>query len=223
MSSGVPSDGDVESSTLTRTESTFGFLEGPGPAGSDQPTTAPRGRENPGSHDPAGQWAQVPSVPPPSRRPHGRRRETRVKLKTLLLSAPFRLLWTVLLFVGANVVLDLLNIARAGRPGSVTWVYRNAAVAFGVFWFSVRLLEGKRLREAGLDPRRAPAELSQGFVLGAALVSTIVGALALVGAYRIDGLWPLEAGTTRLGWFGFTVLGLFLVGFAEELRNRGIL
>jgi hypothetical protein len=92
-----------------------------------------------------------------------------------------------------------------------------------VFWVSVRLLEGKRLREAGLDPRRAPGELAQGFALGGTLVSTIVGVLALVGAYRIDGLWPMEAGTSRLGWFGFIVVGLFLVGFAEELRNRGIL
>lgn len=146
-----------------------------------------------------------------------------MKLKTLLLSAPFRVLWTVLLFIGINAFLDWLNIARAGRPGSVTWVYRNAVVAFGVFWFSVRLLEGKRLREAGLDPRHAPVQLAEGFALGAALVSTIVGALALVGAYRIDGLWPIEAGSSRLGWFGFTVVGLFLVGFAEELRNRGIL
>jgi hypothetical protein len=146
-----------------------------------------------------------------------------VKLKTLLLSAPFRLLWTVLILIGANAVLDWLDIARRDRPGSVTWVYRNAAVALGVFWISVRLLEGKRLREAGLDPRRAPAELAEGFALGATIVSSVVGVLALVGAYRIDGLWPLEAGASRLGWFGFTVVGLFLVGLAEELRNRGIL
>jgi len=146
-----------------------------------------------------------------------------VKLKTLLLSAPARLLWTILLLVGVNAVLDRLDIAPTGSPGSVTWVYRNAVVALGVFWVSVRLLEGKRLREAGLDPRRAPAELAQGFALGAAVVSTLVGVLALVGAYRIDGLWPMEAGTSRLGWFGFTVVALFLVGFAEELRNRGIL
>jgi uncharacterized protein len=145
-----------------------------------------------------------------------------VKIKTLLLSAPFRLLWTLAIYIGTNGALNALAIA-SGRPGSIPWVVRNAVVALGVFWVSVRLLEGKRLREAGLDLRRAPAELAEGFGLGAVIVGTIIGALALVGAYRIDGLWPLEAGTTRAGWFGLTVVGLFLVGLAEELRNRGIL
>lgn len=146
-----------------------------------------------------------------------------LKLKTLILSAPLRLVWTVLLFLGTNAVLDWLDVARAGRQGSVTWVYRNAAVALGVFWVSVRLLEGKRLREAGLDPRRAPAELALGFGMGAVIVSAIIGALAAAGAYSIQGLWPLDAGASRTGLFGFLVLGLFLVGFAEEVRNRGIL
>jgi membrane protease YdiL (CAAX protease family) len=105
----------------------------------------------------------------------------------------------------------------------VLFVTRNAAVALGVFWVSVRLLEGKRLREAGLDAGRAPRELAVGFGVGAAVVSAIIGLLAALGAYRIQGLWPLDPGSTRAGWFALTVLGLFLVGFAEEVRNRGIL
>ena len=128
------------------------------------------------------------------------------------------------LFIGVNAVLDWLNIGSGGaqaRP--VAFVVRNAVVSLGVFWVSVRLLEGKRLRDAGLDRRRAPSELSAGFGLGAAMFSAIIGILAVVGAYRIQGLWPLEAGWSRAGWFGVTVLGLFLVGFAEEIRNRGIL
>ncbi len=143
-------------------------------------------------------------------------------LRRLVLSAPLRLVWTVALFIGANAVLDRLDIARAGRPGSIAWVVRNVAVALGVFWLSVRWLEGKRLHEAGLDIRRAPAELARGFGIGAAIVSTIVGALAAAGAYRIQGLWPLDAGTSRPGRFALLVLALFLVGFAEEVRNRGI-
>jgi len=62
-----------------------------------------------------------------------------------------------------------------------------------------------------------------GFGLGAAIVSAIIGLLTALGAYRIQGLWPLDPGSTRAGWFALTVLGLFLVGFAEEVRNRGIL
>ena len=153
-----------------------------------------------------------------------RRGDPRLKLKTLALSAPLRLVWTVALFIGVNAVLDWLNIGSGGaqaRP--VAFVVRNAVVSLGVFWVSVRLLEGKRLRDAGLDRRRAPSELSAGFGLGAAMFSAIIGILAVVGAYRIQGLWPLEAGWSRAGWFGVTVLGLFLVGFAEEIRNRGIL
>ncbi|HZW87733.1 MAG TPA: type II CAAX endopeptidase family protein [Myxococcaceae bacterium] len=145
-----------------------------------------------------------------------------MKLKTLALSAPLRLVWTLALYIGVNVaVLDWLGIGRT--VGGWAFVVRNAAVALGVFWVSVRLLEGKRLREAGLDPRRAPPELAAGFGLGAAVVSAIVGMLAGVGAYRIQGLWPLDHGSSRAGWFALTVLGLFLVGFAEEVRNRGIL
>jgi hypothetical protein len=146
-----------------------------------------------------------------------------LKLKKLLRSAPLRLVWTVLLFIGANAVLDALDIARAGRPGSVVWIYRNAAVALGVFWVSVRWLEGRGLRDSGLDPRCAPAELAAGFGLGATMVSSILGLLALAGAYRILGLFPLDAGTSRPGLFGLAVLLLLLVGFAEEVRNRGIL
>jgi membrane protease YdiL (CAAX protease family) len=134
-----------------------------------------------------------------------------------------RLVWTLALFIGANAVLDWLNIGHGAASGKVAFVVRNAVVALGVFWFSVRLLEGKRLREAGLDPRRAPPELAAGFGFGAGIVSAMVGILAGVGAYRIQGLWPLDPGTSRAGWFALTVLGLFLVGFAEELRNRGIL
>ena len=133
-----------------------------------------------------------------------------------------RLIWTLALYIGVNVaVLDLLGIGR--KVGSASFVVRNAVVALAVFWVSVRLLEGKGVREAGLAPRRAPPELAAGFGLGAAIVSAIVGILAGVGAYRIEGLWPLDPGTNRAGWFALTVLGLFLVGFAEEIRNRGIL
>ena len=133
-----------------------------------------------------------------------------------------RLVWTLALYIGVNVaLLDWLGIGR--KVGSASFVVRNAVVAIAVFWVSVRLLEGKGLREAGLDSRRAPAELAAGFGLGAAIVSAMVGILAGVGAYRIEGLWPLDPGTSRAGWFALTVLGLFLVGFAEEIRNRGIL
>ena len=149
------------------------------------------------------------------------RGDPRLTLKTLALSPPLRLVWTVALFIGANAVLDRLGLGSA--PATVLFVTRNAVVALGVFWVSVQLLEGKRLREAGLEPGRAPRELAMGFGLGAATLSAIIGLLAVLGAYRIQGLWPLDPGTSRAGWFALTVLGLFLVGLAEEVRDRGIL
>ena len=71
-------------------------------------------------------------------------------LKKLALSAPLRLAWTVLLYLGVNGFLDKLDIARAGHPpGSYLWIVRNAVVALAVLWFSVRL-EGRGLEAAGL-------------------------------------------------------------------------
>jgi membrane protease YdiL (CAAX protease family) len=132
--------------------------------------------------------------------------------------------WTVLLLVAANVVLDRLNVARIAPPSqSVAWVYRNALVALGVLWVSLRLLEGKRLRDAGLAARPAPVGLGVGFLLGAVLVSAIVGVLAIAGSYRIQGLWPLPAHISRAGLFGLAIVGLLCVSVGEEVKNRGIL
>jgi hypothetical protein len=65
-----------------------------------------------------------------------------VTLKTLARSAPLRLVWTLLLFLGVNAALDRLHVAVVTRPATSTdWIYRNAAVALFVLWLSVRVLE----------------------------------------------------------------------------------
>jgi membrane protease YdiL (CAAX protease family) len=123
-----------------------------------------------------------------------------------------------------NGVLNRLNIARAAPPSeSVAWVYRNVLVALGVLWVSLRLLEGKRFRDAGLAARRAPGGLTGGFLLGAVLFSAVVGTLALLGSYRIQGLFPLPPGSGRLERFGLATLLLFLAAMAEEVKLRAIL
>ena len=143
------------------------------------------------------------------------------RLRTIALSAPLRLVWTVLAYVGVNALLNRLGIARTGSA-SVTWVYRNAVVALAVLWFSV-LLERKGLAAAGLGLRPAARGLGLGFLTGAGIVSAIVGILAIAGAYRVQGLWPLDPGTSRWALFAFYILGFFMVGFAEEIRSRGLL
>jgi len=144
-------------------------------------------------------------------------------LKKLALSAPLRLAWTVLLYLGVNGFLDKLDIARAGHPpGSYLWIVRNAVVALAVLWFSVRL-EGQGLEAAGLSLRGAPVSLALGFLAGAAIISAVVGVLGAAGAYRIDGLAPLAPGTSRVGLFALAFGALLLVGFREEVRDRGIL
>jgi uncharacterized protein len=150
--------------------------------------------------------------------------EALLRIKTLALSAPLRLVWTVLLLTAVNAVLNQLNIARAAPPSeSVAWVYRNVLVALGVLWVSLHLLEGKRFRDAGLAAHRAPGDLVKGFLLGAVLLSVVVGTLALLGSYRIDGLFPLPSGSGRVERFGLATLLLFLAALTEEVKLRAIL
>lgn len=147
-----------------------------------------------------------------------------MKIKTLALSAPLRLVWTVLLLFAVNAVLNRLNIARSA-PGSesVAWVYRNFVVALGVLWVSLRFLEGKRLADAGLSLRSAPRGLAAGVLLGAVLITMVVGVLAIVGSYRIEGFFPLAPGTSRSGRLGMITGILFLAAMSEEVKLRAIL
>jgi membrane protease YdiL (CAAX protease family) len=144
-------------------------------------------------------------------------------LKTLAHSAPLRLVWTLLLFLGVNVALDRLHIAVVTQPATSTdWIYRNAAVALFVLWLSVRVLEGRRLRDVGLGLRGAPRNILGGFLVGAAAVTIIVGVLAALGAYRIEGLLT-PSGTTRAALFARAFIALAFVALSEEIKTRGIL
>jgi CAAX protease family protein len=150
--------------------------------------------------------------------------DSRVTLKTLAHSAPLRLVWTLLLFLGVNVALDRLHVAVVTRPANSTdWIYRNAAVALFVLWLSVRVLEGRRLRDVGLGLRGAPRDILGGFLVGAAAVTIIVGVLAGLGAYRIEGLLTVPNGTTRTALFARAVIALAFVALSEEIKTRGIL
>jgi len=145
-------------------------------------------------------------------------------LRRILLAPLPRLVWTFILAQALFRLLRLVSPSTAKLP-NVTFggSLRNALLTLLVFVLSLWLLERKRPREAGLGLARAVPDTLRGFVLGAALLSSVVGALALAGSYRIIGWAPVPAGTTRALLFGQMVFLLLCVGVFEELASRGIL
>jgi membrane protease YdiL (CAAX protease family) len=90
----------------------------------------------------------------------------------------------------------------------------TAAAAFAVYVGGVRLLERRRLTE--LSPRRAPSDLLLGVLIGAGFFTVIIGVVALLGSYHVDGTHPVGA-------IGDTIALGVLSGVFEELLFRGVL
>jgi membrane protease YdiL (CAAX protease family) len=145
-------------------------------------------------------------------------------LRTVLLLPLFRLVWTLLLALGLFQLLAWLapNLARLSNldlAGSA----RNALLTTVVLALSVSLFERRSLRDIGLSPARAIPQISGGFLFGAALLTTVVAFLALMGSYTLLGWAPLPAGTSRGQSLLRFVLLFFCAGVFEELAFRGIL
>ncbi|MGZ6131036.1 MAG: CPBP family intramembrane glutamic endopeptidase [Myxococcaceae bacterium] len=144
-------------------------------------------------------------------------------LRRILLAPLLRLLWTGILGAGLFRLLVLVSPSTARLPNvTLGGALRNALMTLLVFVLSLWLLEGKRPRDAGLAPSRALPDTLRGFLLGAALLTAVVGVLALVGSYRIIGWAPVPDGTTRTLLFGRLLFILLCVGVFEELASRGI-
>ena len=144
-------------------------------------------------------------------------------LRRIVLAPLPRLVWTGLLGVLLYRLLVLVSPSTARLPNvTLGGSLRNALLTFVVFVLSLWLLERKRPADAGLTLRRAVPDTARGFLLGAALLTTVVGVLALVGSYRIVGWAPVPEGTTRALYLGRMVAVLFCVGVFEELASRGI-
>jgi uncharacterized protein len=145
-------------------------------------------------------------------------------LRRILLSPLLRLVWTVA-FVGVLFfILRRVAPALARAPNTtLEGAFRNAVLFTFVLGASVRVLEGLRLRQVGFRPAAAIPDTLRGIGLGAALLTAVVGILALLGHYAIVGWEPLRPGTTRGGALLYT-LGLFLCAAVfEEVVSRGIL
>ena len=137
----------------------------------------------------------------------------------VLLSAPLRLLWTLLALVAAqSALLHLAPSVASAANDTLPGALKNALVATAVLWGSLWLLEGKGLAKAGLGLTGAPGSFARGYLLGAALLSVVTGTLALAGSYRVEGL----GGGASARALGHAALLFLLVGVFEEVLARGI-
>jgi len=144
-------------------------------------------------------------------------------LRRILLAPLPRLVWTGILGIILFRLLRLVSPVTARLPNvTVGGALRNALMTLLVFVLSLWLLERKRPRDAGLAPSRAVPDTLRGFLLGAALLTAVVGVLAVVGSYRIIGWAPVPVGTTRALLFSRFLFMLLCVGVFEELASRGI-
>src|SRR5262249_5455068 len=144
-------------------------------------------------------------------------------LRRILLAAPLRLVWTgllgfLLVMLVGKVAPSILRLSNITLAGSV----RNAVMAVVVFPLSLWLFERKRPRDAGLALQRAVPDTLYGFLLGAALLTAIIGILALTGSYHLVGWATLREGTTRAHLLGRVLLLFLAVGIFEEVVARGI-
>lgn len=129
---------------------------------------------------------------------------------------------TLVVFGLLAALLSLL-VALAGLAGGALVGEGALALAVVVAIALVAwLVERRPLAEAGLWGPRAPRELAAGFAVGAALISVVIGILALAGWYRVEGLgWATPAAQAG-GLLRALALFLFVAVF-EEALFRGII
>ncbi len=96
------------------------------------------------------------------------------------------------------------------RPVVACLIAIASCLAYAGF---VRWTESRRVTELGL--KRAPGEFVIGAVIGAALMSIVIGILYVVGAYRVEGTNPPEV---LLRWLAIGIV----TGVWEEIAFRCI-
>lgn len=90
----------------------------------------------------------------------------------------------------------------------------QAAIALLVLWLFVRYVDRRTLESAGLAKQGAVREVLAGFVLGAILVTTVVGAMSMAGIYHFRHVNAHNQIFTALIFF-------FFAASVEELVFRG--
>lgn len=145
-------------------------------------------------------------------------------LRRLLLAPIPRLLWTgVLAWLLVRGLFWLAPSLMRMPNVTVTGSVRNAVLTLVVFAAGLWLFERKRPRDAGLGLAGSVLQTARGFLIGALLLTTVTGVLALAGSYQLVGWAEIPAGSNRAALFGRMVILFFAVAIFEEVSIRGIL
>jgi uncharacterized protein len=144
-------------------------------------------------------------------------------LRRLLLAPIPRLLWTGILawLLGRGVFWIAPALMRAPNV-TLTGAIRNAILTLVVFALGLWLFERKLPRDAGLGLTGSISQTARGFAIGALLLTSVTGVLALTGSYQILGWAAVPAGTTRAAMFGRVAVLFLGVAIFEEVAVRGI-
>ncbi len=134
-----------------------------------------------------------------------------------------RLLLALALFYALWEAFDLAYLTAFGRaPGGLVDRAVVTVAALAALLLVGRLTGQHRLADLGFPRHNALRDLGLGLALGAALISVIVGVMALAGWYGVSGfLWDQPtAGATSL--VVLYLLYYALVAVSEEVLFRGI-
>ncbi len=82
-------------------------------------------------------------------------------------------------------------------------------------------LDGRRLREVGLAPRRRLREFAGGAAVGVVMITLLVAGLVITGGARLE--LPVVSAGAALGWGLAWAAAAVLVGLFEEIAFRGYL
>jgi CAAX protease family protein len=126
----------------------------------------------------------------------------------------------LLILAGAVLVVDgvmqlLTSLLTDSAALTAVVGVAGAVVAVLVYAWVVRLLERRR-PVAEVSPRGALAGVAVGLLLGAVLLSAVIGIIAAAGHYRVAGLGSVAGAIAVLG----TMCG---IAVAEELLFRAVL
>ena len=95
-----------------------------------------------------------------------------------------------------------------------------SALGLAVFAW-VRWVEKRSLATVGLRDEQPFNKFLAGLALGIAMIGSIVGAIALSGAYRVADLFPAFASPAALGWIALLLACFTVQASVEEFVFRG--
>ncbi|MBA5635670.1 CPBP family intramembrane metalloprotease [Duganella sp. LX20W] len=142
---------------------------------------------------------------------------TKPSLPSRLMAHPLiRIVLGIVLTFGAVPLTMIAASKLVAKPYRVMWPQLLAAalVWFG-YRFYVRRIEKRQALE--LSTPGMARELGAGLLLGAVLVTGTFAILAVLGAYRLDGINPVSA------MMLVPLAEMALVGMTEEMMFRGVI